>query len=317
MTEIPVLIPPVTPQLSVPYLTPAGFQAYPTWLDLDNLIPGGAAALQDDELADVLLAASAWAVSACEEMPLHGHLVQGEQLRTRTSGSGRVYLKPRHIPLRAIISLEYGFDPAALAALPLPDPSIWSDPNGRAVSFRPGGGLLSFSGPSIQFGGGSLRTGAQTFVNWSYVAGHPNSILGAVLESGADSVTLADATSVLPGDVLRIYDPGMSEALTVAAGYVPQVPTAPPTATSVPLAAPARFAHDEGVGITGLPRAVIQAVICYAVSLLLREDVSADEPQSAFGPAARTTDGGRGGVAGGLVNDAEILIAPYRPTFRS
>ena len=55
--SIPTLVPPSSGVLSQPYVTPAMVRAYPTWLDLDNLIPGGAAGLQDDALADALLAA--------------------------------------------------------------------------------------------------------------------------------------------------------------------------------------------------------------------------------------------------------------------
>jgi hypothetical protein len=48
MTEIPVLVPPSSSTLTAPYVTPAMFTAYPTWLDLDNLVPGGIANVQED-----------------------------------------------------------------------------------------------------------------------------------------------------------------------------------------------------------------------------------------------------------------------------
>jgi hypothetical protein len=49
----------------------------------------------------------------------------------------------------------------------------------------------------------------------------------------------------------------------------------------------------------------------------MREDVSAEEPVSAFGPAARTTGGTRSGQAAGLVNDAIGWLSSYRPVLRS
>lgn len=317
MTAIPVTVQPVTPELAVPYLTPAGFQAYPTWLDLDNLIPGGVQAMQTDELADVLLTASRWCCDNCENMRLDAHFVQGENQRTRVSGSGRIYIKPRDIPIRAITAVEYGWAPASLSALALPDSSMWVE-DGREVSFVPGGGL-SFTGPAIQFGGS--RPGGLMYVNWSYVAGYPNTTLSAGCAANASSVTVLDPTGIVPGDVLRIYDVeggagGISEALTVAATYSPQVPVSPPAATAIPLAANTKNAHGSGTGITGMPREILQAVICYAVALLMREDVSAEEPESAFGPAARSIAQGSG-KAGGLVNDALEFLASYRPTFRS
>jgi hypothetical protein len=312
--SIPALLPPTTPELAVPYLTPGGFKAYPTWLDLDNLIPGGADALQEDELADVLLTASEWCVATCENMRLDGHYVQGEQLTVRASPSGRITLQPRDIPVRSIVSLSFGWAPGALNALSLPDPSM-RNTGGRLVSFRPGSLSQQFTGPAIQFGAG-IRPQCETYVNWSYVAGFPNSTLKTALAAAATSVTVADPTSILPGDVLRIYDVGVSEALTVASTYVPAIPTSPATATAVPLAAPARFTHQPGTGITGFPRKILQSVIAYTVALLMREDVSYEEPVAGFGPAARSVAAGSG-MAGGLVNDALEFLAPYRPVFRS
>jgi hypothetical protein len=318
---IPVLVTPPTAELAVPYVTPAMFSAYPTWLDLDNLLPGGASSIQEDVLADVLLAASDWAIGECRNMPLHAHWVQGEQLRTRAGASGRLYVHPRDVPVRAVTALSYGWDPSSLAALALPDSSMWIE-DGREVSFVPGG-ALNFTGPAIQFGA-APRAGMVTYVQWSYVAGFPSTTLDAAAVSGASSVTVTDPAGILPGDVLRIYDPGdttpgaaASEALTVASTYTPAMPTIPATATSIPLAAETAFAHAAGTGITGMPRKVLQAVIAYAVALLMREDVSAEEPESPFGPAARTTAGERGGKAAGLVNDARKWLAPYAPVLRS
>lgn len=314
MTDIPVLVTPPSGVLSQPYLTPAMFQAYPTWLDLDNLVPGGVGAVQADVLGDVLLAASDWAVGICENMRLDAHLVSGEQLRTRPGGNGRLYVKPRDIPVRAVTALSYGWDPSTLAALPLPDSSMWVE-DGREVSFSPGGGL-NFTGPAIQFGGGP-RPGTVTYVQWSYIAGYPSTTLSAAVASGANSVMVTDPTGILPGDALRLYDPGVSEALTVASTYVPVIPTTPPTPTSIPLAGTAANAHAAGTGVTEMPRKVLQAVIAFAVALLMREDVSEDEPASPFGPAARTTAGERSGQASGLVNDAIGWLRPYAPTLRS
>jgi hypothetical protein len=315
MAAIPVLVPPPAAELAQPYLTAAQFQAYPTWLDLDNLVPGGAAGLQTDALNDVLLAASAWAIGECENMPLHAHYVQGEQLRTRATGTGRIYIKPRDIPVRAITALSWGSDPSTLTAVPLPDGSMWVE-DGREVSFVPGGGVAQFSGPAIQFGP-QTRPGTQIFVNWSYVPGFPSTFMPSGVSSGNSTVTVADPAGILPGDVLRIYDVGQSEALTVASTYAPATPTIPPTPTAIPLAANTAHAHAAGVGITGMPRQLLQAIYAYGVALLMREDVSAEEPVSAFGPAARATGGQRTGAAAGLVNDALGWLSPFRPTLRS
>jgi len=318
--SIPTLALPTQAELSRPYLTAAQFTAYPTWLDLDNLVPGGAAGLQTDALNDVLLAASNWADDPGGVLPggpmrLGAHWVQNENQRTRASGRGKIYLKPYDIPVRAITALSYGWDPSAMAALALPDSSMWIE-DGREVSFRPGGGLQQFTGPAIQFGG-RVSSHAETYVTWSYVAGFPSTFMPSGVTSGASTVSVADPAGILPGDVLRIYDIGISEALTVASTYVPALPTVPPTVTSIPIAGTVTNTHAPNVGITGMPRRALQAMYAYGVALLMREDVSAEEPASAFGPAARTTSSAqRGGQAAGLVGDAYGWLASYRRTLR-
>lgn len=313
MTAIPVLVPPASGALSQPYVTPGMFKGFPQWLDLDDLIEGGIESVQEDALADVLLQASDWAVGECESMLLHAHWVQGEQLRTRVTSRGRIEVRPRDIPVRAITAMSYGWDPSAMTTASLPLPSQWIE-DGRVLSFLPYGGL-SFTGPAIQFGA-APRTGIEVYVDWSYIPGYPSTTLAATATSGASSVEVTDPTGILPGDTLRIYDPGASEALTVAASYVPQVPTVPATPTTIPLAAGTAFGHASGTGVTEMPRRALQAVIAYGVALLMREDVSEEEPASGFGPAARTTSGERGGQAAGLVNDAIGWLAPFRPTWR-
>lgn len=320
---IPVLTPPTQAELAVPYLTPAGFAAYPTWLDLDNLVPGGVQALQTDELAEALLAASDWAVGVTENMPLHAHWVQNENVRTRAGSGGRVFIQPRHIPVRAITALSWGCDPESMTADALPDNTLWVE-DGREVSFRPGGGLGQFTGPALEFGP-RARPSLPVYVTWSYVAGYPNTTLSAACLPAAASVTVADPAGILPGDVLRIYDAGdtsstvgASEALTVASAYAPATPTVPPTATSIPLAAPTQFGHEATIGITGFPRKIIQAVIAYTVALLMRDDESAERPATGFGPAT----GGRGESAphaqpGALVAEAERWLRKYAPVYRS
>jgi len=322
---IPVLNPPVTAELSQPYLTPAAFKAYPTWLDLDNLIPGGVQALQDDELADVLLTASEWCCSPTPDwlMRLDAHWVQGEQKRTRANAAGRLTIRPNDVPVRAITAISVGCDPSSLSAVPLPPPGLWIE-DGRLVSFIPGGAGTVFSGPAlIQFGARG-RPFTETWVQWSYVAGFPSTVLAASSNTSVASIQVSNPTGILPGDVLKIYDvgatsstTGANEAVTVASSYAPALPTVPPVPTVIPLAADPAFAHAAGTLVTGFPRRILQAVICYSVALLMREDVSSEEPAASFGVAARTVSAQSPGRAGGLVNDALGFLAPYAPVLRS
>lgn len=315
MTAIPVLVPPASGVLTRAYVTNAMFRAFPTWLDTDDLIQSAQQSAQDDALADVLLTASDWAVGVLEDMPLHAHWVQNETFTTRVKSTGRVYVTPQHVPVRAVTSLSWGGDPSWMQAVSLPDASMWFE-DGRRMSWAPGGVAATFRGPALQFGAPAAPS-RTVYADLSYIAGFPFALLPSGATQGAMSVTVDDPTGILPGDVLRIYDPGLTEALTVAATYVPAMPMVPPTPTSVPLAAATVNAHIAGTGITGFPRKALQAVIALGVALLMREDVSGEEPASGFGPDARTTSGTRGGQASGLVNDAYGWLAPYKPVLRS
>lgn len=316
-TPIGALFPASSQATQVPYLTPAQFTAWPTWLDLDNLIPGGLADLQLNELSEVLLTASVWADSCLDGMRLGAHYVTGETLTTRIV-KGRVRLLPRDIPVCGVAALSLGWDPDNLSTVDLAQHKIRDDGHGRWLTISP-----------AALGGGGWRDGLSCgnrliYGDWSYPAGFVTAALTEPCSAGDTSITVDDPTSIMPNLTLRAFDEGATQqgatdVLVVDASYVPQVPTIPPTVTEIPLAAGGRpsFDHAAGVGVTGFPRDALQAVVVYAVSLMMREDVSAEEPQSGFGPAARTTDENRsGGASSGLVNDAMGWLQQYRNIWR-
>lgn len=311
-TPIPALAPPPANVLTQPYLTDAAFAAYPHWLDLDNLVPDGVQSLQDGELADVLLAASDACITLDEGrlMRLDGHYVQGENHELPVGIDGRVTVRPRDVPVRGITAVSFGSTPADMLADPLPNPTAWLTA-GRTYAFQPGG-----TGSPMVLPSGRGHLGRRAFVSMSYVAGYPSTLLAGACTSGDSALNLADPTGVLPGGTLTLYDISQSETVTVSAAYVPSVPLVPPAPASVPLASPAQFSHGKGILATGMPRGILQAVICFAIAFLMREDVSEEEPVDPFGTGRRATAEGRGGQAGGLINDAFGYLEPYRPGWK-
>lgn len=312
---IPVMVPAPAPILTVPYLTNDAFAAYPHWLDLDNLVPGGVQAMQDSELSDALLAASDACITLDEGrlMRLDAHYVQAETHELLVGSDGRVNVRFRDVPARGLVAVQYGADPGDMRVDTLPNPTGWLTATGRQYGFRPGGRDARFPTPP-RWAQSARRNRA--FISLWYLAGFPSTTLAAACTDGDSGLDVADPTGILPGDPLAFYDAGQSETVTVAGTYVPQVPTVPPAAATVPLASPARFSHGEGVLTTGMPRAVLQAVICFAIAFLLREDVTEEAPVDPFGSGRRTTAFGRGGQAGGLINDALGFLEPYRPGWR-
>jgi hypothetical protein len=295
--------------LTQPYVSVAEFRTAPTWLDSQDLVPGGNQGAQDDELSNVLLRASAWADNYCE-LRLGAHTVV-EQTRARPDRDGLLYLTPSNFPVRSVTALGYGCSPQDMTLLPSLSQTWVEDSRGIVIS------LLPFSAQfigSLQFGP-VPRPDAELFIQYSYVAGYANTTLASPATGGASSITVKDATGfmapatgiigTLAGSTARIWEPGVEEAVTVASGYTAGN-------TTIPLTSPLANAHTAGAVVSEFPAEVRQAIISYAVALLMREDVTGDEPWpgTPFGPSARMSK--EGGKAGGLLEHAWSLLEKYK-----
>ncbi|MEV0968511.1 hypothetical protein [Microtetraspora glauca] len=283
--------------LTAPYVTPAEFEASPTWLDTQNLVPNGDQLAQDSELANVLLRASSWA-DGCINQPLGAH-VRTESARVNLQG-GRLSFHAADRPVRRVTALSYGADPGSLT--PVGDLSgLWIEDDVQILTSL---AVVSGWGGVLEFGPRAGRD-TEVFVRISYVAGHTCTVLTAAASSGTTSVTVADPTGIYPGDVLRFWDPSREEAVTVAPGYVPGTAT-------VPLAGSTTNAHGAGAGISNLPADARQAVILRACSMLLRGETAGqgDYPEAAYGPTAARSEGKSRGSE--LLAEAKHLLRPYR-----
>jgi hypothetical protein len=298
--------------LTVPYVTVPEFLAAPTWLDSQDLIPGGTSNQQLDELNNVLLRASGWAGRIAEQ-PLHAHTVIWQD-RYPADRYGNIFLNPPHNPVRQLNALAYGGDFLNLSLMSNLQAQIWiEDQKTIIVSQVPGGS--AYLG-SLQFGG--TRPGVeQVYAQYSYVAGFCATVLTAPAAAGASSITVADPTGLqpavtggllgtIPGSVARIWDPGFEEAVQVSPSWTAGT-------NPVQLATPLVNAHGTGAGVSELPPEVHQAVCELTVGLLCREDVTEDEPYGStpFGPTVRESHAG--GKAGGLIDHAREVLFRYRP----
>lgn len=298
--------------LTDPYVSVAEFRAAPTWLDSDDLIPGGASSQQDDELKNVLLRASAWADNHCN-LRLGAHVVT-EQMRGRVNRFGQLMLHPSNFPVRSVTNLAYGADFQRLTTISNTAQYWVENEQGIVIALFPNSG--QFMG-SLQFGS-VAPDGGEVFVQIQYIAGYASTTLTANVTPSSSTMPVADATGFLApstalvgtlrGSVARVWDPGQEEAVSVNTGY-----TAVTGPATVPLAASFQNSHAQGVLVSEMPAEIHQAVICYAVGLLMREDVTAEEPfaHTPYGPTARKA-GRNSSKAGGLVNEAECLLNPYR-----
>ena len=307
--------PQVEGYLTQPYVTVAEFKAAPTWLDVDDLIPGGGQNQQDDELFNVLLKASKWADNFCNKR-LGAHTAF-EQFRTRIDRYGRVKLYPADSPVRQVVAFAYGPDPQTMTTL-TDFTQVWiENAQGVVVSAIPFRG--SFFG-SLEFGMVPIQ-GSEIFCQIQYVAGYACTALSQSVTAGSSSLVVQDPTGfqapaapvsglsvTLPGSTARIWDPSNEEAVTVQSI----------NGNTLTLTSNLTNAHTvqsgvaSQIGVSELPPDIHQAVVSMAVALMLREDTSGEDPFAGTpgGPALRRS--ASGGAGAGLLDNAYELLEPYR-----
>ena len=291
--------------LTLPYVTTLEFKAYPTFLDLLNLRSGDTLlADQDAQLYNMLLVASQWAdnyVHMGDDGTLQAHQrVEFASCRMRPDGSIRYH--PNHIPVTSLVGLSFGANPQTLTVAPVT--TTWTQDR-RQLMVWPQTINGVWSG-QLQFGAPTAST--DLFCQWTYIAGYVNTRLSQQASAGSMSIQVSDATGIAPGVVLRVWDPGLEEAVTVAGTYTAG-------STTVPLTTGTQFTHtltNGPLSVSALPADIHQAVIMYASALLLRPDTAAEDafPDARVKPSTRDTDPRKDGS--GLIAEAERLLQPYR-----
>lgn len=266
----------------VPYVTVAEVKRSPIFLQLKKLVPGSSDAERDAELAAIVLR-----ISAMINREVNQNLaatVDHEVGRVTVSEWGELRIHTRSDPIVEIRSLAVGPHPSQLT--PITDLSdAVMDP------WR-----ITIPAPRSFFGTGPRR-GARLWAEWTYVNGYPVTTLSAPVEAGDTSVSVVDATGIVPGrTILTIEDGSWIEAVTPAA-----------VDGNVLTVAPLMFAHQAGTGIHGLPGDVKEATL-----LLL----SRLHDTWSLSMGAITHDGTGAKVPGAKVArpmcDASVMLAPYR-----
>ena len=279
--------------LDYPYVSVAEFRRHPTFLDSNNLVTAGTQAEQDAALNNALLVASEWADDQIN-MPLGAH-IRTENTRLTADRSGRLRYHPEHAPVIAVTGMSIGATPDELDTVA--EPQVWTEQDGRIiVAFSPGGGPGL---GTLQFG--TPPPGTEQLVSWTYVAGYPHTQVAALAPAGATSLTVRDTIGIAAGTVLRLWTPGLEEAVTVTA-VAGQVLT---------LAGALAHEHPVGSSCSALPTTARQAVICYATAELMRPASAAE--QTARGPAMSSTSTDRVRTSGGthLITEARKLLQTF------
>lgn len=283
----------------LPFVTVASFKASPTFLELDNLRSGSTSQSdQDAELYNQLLKASNWAAGYVQ-MPLHAH-TNIEHFRARPNRRGQLLIHASDTPVRSVSQIAWGYSIGQM--------NVYNNPAYRleyneTIVYEISGGTFSWGPGPLQLGTPS-SAGAEMYVDSTYVAAYANTLLSAPTTPGATALPVVDPLGIQPGSILRIWEPGVEEAVAVAASYVPG-------ANPVALTSPLGLAHTAGSGVSEMSPDVLQAVTFYTTALLTHPDRQAeDEWPDSDSSSTRDSDARQTGA--GLVTEAKRLLRLYR-----
>lgn len=241
---------------STPYLTIAEFKQAPTAIDVDDLVGGGTAAINDQELANVIARASSWIDSHCGQVI--ASTKDTESMRARVDRRGFLKIHPRYWPITEVVSLSYGPLPNLMASVSAS--ACWIED--MSIVFPIQGFSSAFNGP-IQFAGNYSVTQEQ-FVSLTYVNGYPNTALSASVAAGASVLPVSDLTGFLPGMDFTIYDGSSTETRMVDGSFTPAE-----GAGNLPISTVTAYSHLSTISVSALPPAIKQACI-YVTSAVLK-----------------------------------------------
>jgi hypothetical protein len=279
-----------------PYITVAEYKNAPTSIDYDNLVVGGNAQAQDAELSNVIRRASSF---MDEYFNANLNATQYvETQRTRFTTEGYLAIHPNNTPIISLSNLQYGTNPNNL--ITLPDCSnAWFEEQQMIVPLSNIAVSYSSQGP-LAFGGYGIPR-QQVYTKYTYIAGYVNNPI-ATATAAATSLTVRDATGILAGQTLRIYDGASTENVTVASTYTYG-------STTVPLTSALAFTHASGITLGNIPNSIKQACILITTAFLrVRGDSSMTMSVTTF-PQANIDGANR---YGGEIKLALDIVDKYR-----
>jgi hypothetical protein len=265
-----------------PYITVGEYQNAPTSMDISNLVVGGNSAAQDAELSRVILRASSFLDEYLNQNLCATRKIETQ--RTRFMPNGFISLHPNQNPIIALEAFSYGMAPNQLVAIP--DPSLcWFESQQIIIPVSQMSLTWSSSGP-LSFGGGGSNAN-QIYCQYTYTSGYVNNPIATAV-AGTSSMTVANATGIVAGQALRIYDGAKSELVYVASGYTYG-------STTVTLASALLYDHAAGTTFGNLPNAIKEACILVTSAFIKMRGDSSMTMQVTVNPSGNITGAERYG----------------------
>jgi hypothetical protein len=265
-----------------PYITVGEYQNAPTSMDISNLVVGGNSAAQDAELNRVILRASSFLDEYLNQNLCATRKIETQ--RTRFMPNGFISLHPNQNPIIALEAFSYGMAPNQLVAIP--DPSLcWFESQQIIIPVSQMSLTWSSSGP-LSFGGGGSNAN-QIYCQYTYTSGYVNNPIATAV-AGTSSMTVANATGIVAGQALRIYDGAKSELVYVASGYTYG-------STTVTLTSALLYDHAAGTTFGNLPNAIKEACILVTSAFIKMRGDSSMTMQVTVNPSGNVTGAERYG----------------------
>jgi hypothetical protein len=281
------------------YVTANEFKQAPTGIDTSTLDQTnfGNQAAQDSALLNILRRASAW-VDTIVQQTLEAS-VDTEIKSVRMGRDGLVNVHVDQAPIITLQNVQFRYHPR--------DPYQTVDMS--SIELREGWFTIYdlFYNTSLGQDLASLsyydmplynrQTMLPLTVKYTYLNGWANTTLAVAATVNATSITVVDASGVVVGQKLTIYDGAYQESVTVQAvnGNV------------ITLSRGLVFAHAIGIGVSAIPDAVKQATIMLACSLIKDRGALAITMQET---SVMNVNGSPNKT--GEVDVAKTLLAPYR-----
>ncbi len=279
----------------VPYITAAEYEAAPTGVNIDQLIPRGDSGDSTEALKATIMRASSWADTICHQTL--AATIDTESGRHRVWRDGTVRIPLHRTPIVEVTGISMGRSPAAMA--PLPDLSgVWID---RKVITVP----VADTWPCGLSGSG------QVFVSITYVNGWACTESTGPTSSGVQQINVSSPIGILPGMKLSVVGAGSTTVSTGEPTEVVQVSDGyQPGTLPVLLAGPLVYTHQQGAAVTSMPQAIRQAVICLTSALIQERGSDSFEMATINGEPTENTKSYSTG-ASAQVQTATDLLSPY------
>lgn len=260
--------------LTVPYMSPQQFvDTFGVTVDTSEYVPQGTSPDASRPLTALLRVASSMADQWCKQ--LLRATIDSDTISLYPTKQQTLRIWPKYRPVVLLLSLQYQYGTSGWMNVDLSN------------------GLTLFPN-YFEYGGQSFNQFNKVTVKYTYVNGFPISTLRGAVAQGATSITLNDATGVVPGDTLTIVDGADSEDIVVGDvnGNVISCP-------------PLQYSHSDGVVVSGIPDAIAHATGIIAANIIERGVNTA--------VLEKDTDFEQQYAADSVITaDAQTLLRPYQ-----